>query len=933
MELGNILFLDIFILIVIFVFFIFFKLKYIKSIQISFYTKISTILLTVLTSIDIIFCTNSFLLNNFTICMAFILLYIILHAFIPYIFFILLLESTKKTSILNNAKLMLIYALPVIIFSILTIITPLCGLMMTITNQNASTDITFYSSYYVIFYSEYIIYWLAIVYITFKKRNYIPSENIVIFQGYALSTAVFFFLNIINDSAIPYIYLFAFFLFLYYIASFNHQLYKGFSSSNERNKNHFINALNTSLTDKKNFIIVAVIIDDFKELKRKYGDKNTSILLTNLQNFFVKLFPDNEIYHFDELHFVLMLDNDKNFRSSGPIIDDITSIFNMPWNIGNSREKMSVTISCLFCPEDSDSVTEIIDVLRNSVFESQKNGTGGIIYGKEYIYNREHKMNLLTEEIKRLEALAKQTIDSKVYQETSKKERDIFLANISHDIRTPLNSVIGLSEMLLKETSLSVSVRHKIEDIHVASNSLFSLINNMFDYFEIEAGNINILENEYDINEISQEAVNIVYSQAKEKHLDISFNIDNNIPCKLIGDASKLRQLFINLLRNSIRQTDNGSVEFDIKYKSTAYDSVNLIVTIKDTSIGFSKDEIEHFFDNISVFDTRREHFSENSTLTLDVCRKIIHLMGGDISAESPNENGCIISFRIPQKIADFTTVGEAEATTIYKTKAFTETFTAPNANILVVDDNRLNREITKGLLKPYQVNVTTAKSGEECIELVKQNIYDLIFMDHLMPEMDGIDTKNNIRNMSGAYFKTVPIIILTANVGADNRNYFINEGFIDYIPKPIDIALLDSSLKKALAPEFIKEIGSTEEASDSLFKNDLLIKIPNIDEKIALSNYKTEEDLKNALLRFTQNTPQMLSELETALTCNNISLYMMYITNLTNTAQKLGLMRLVKFGNAHEKAASENNIEYLQKNLPFFIQAYKKTLDSIILE
>lgn len=930
MNLGNTLCLDIIILILIIVAFITFKFRKIKNFRLSVYTRISIIVLGLLTVLDILFCTNSFILNDFTVCMAVILLYIILNAVLPYLVFILLLDISKRNSLLKSMKNMLILALPVIIFSILTVITPLFGVMLTITKHNASTDITFYPSYYIIFYTLQLIYLIATITFTFVKRKYIPGEYFAVFEGYTVATVAFFALNLINNEPVPFIYLFAIFLILYYGALFTTKLYKVFSSLKEYNRNYFINTLNTYLSDKRDFIIVAVIIDNFDRLEEKYGKKNTAVLLSDLQNFFNKLFPENEIYHFDDIHFILMIDNNKHSRTSGPIIDDITSIFNMPWNIGDKREKMTVTISSLFCPEDSDSITEIIDILRNSVYDSQTNKTGSIIYGKEYIYNREHEINFLIEENKRLEELVKETLNSKTNKELSNKERNIFLANISHDIRTPLNSVIGLSELLIKEDSLSASAKTKADNIHHASNSLLALINNMFDYFEIETGNINFNDIEYDISKISQEAVNIVYAQAKEKKLDINYDIDTNIPCKLIGDAAKIRQLFINILRNSIRQTDSGSIDFHISYKSTAYSSINLLVTIKDSSTGFTKDQIENLFSNTSVFDTRREHFSENSTLTLDVCKKIINLMGGKISADSPDENCLVISFYVPQKIADFTAISEARKTDIYKTKAFTETFTAPNANILVVDDNRLNREITKGLLKPYNVNVTTAQSGEECLELVKKNIYDLIFMDHLMPGMDGIDTKNNIRKMNGVYFKTVPIIILTANVGNDKRNYYINEGFIDYIPKPIDIALLDSSLKRALPAEFIKEASDSDDKNNFISRNDILIKISGMDEKIAFSNFKTEDELKNALIRFAQNTPQMLSELENALATKNISLYLMYITNLTNTAQKLGFTRLVKFGNAHEKASAENNIEYLQKNISFFIQAYRKTLDSI---
>lgn len=804
MRLGNLLSIDILILVFAAVTCILYISNYKKTSVIKRYYIYCAAAMIALTLLDLIFAAKIY--PNYAVCIAFIMLYLILNTVIPYLLFLHSLEIIQNTSILGNMKRTILCSLPACIFSILLLLSPFFNILLEINNHKTSIDIIFNTSFSIGLLLVYIIYLIAISFYVLKKWTYISEEYIISLLCMIILFTFGIIANFVDNASIPYLYIFALSLFLLFYASLSSITHKNATSLNAYNRNHFINTLTQLISDKRDFIIVAISIDQYEELENNYKERDITLLMKDLINCFNKIFPSNEIYHYDNLHFILIFEKTPSLKSAGPIIDDILSIFNMPWNIGKKREKMTVTISSLFCPEDSDSTTEILDVLRNSINLSQKSENGSIVYGKDYIYSKEREITNLISENRKLEQMANQAANYQSNEKQTESERAVFLANISHDIRTPLNSITGLSELLLKE-NLQPSAKNKAESIKMESTSLLYVFNNIMEYFNIDSGRFEIIESSYKINDIAKESINIIITQTKEKNLDMNYKINPSIPNKIIGDYTHIRQLLINILRHSLKQTDTGSITLDIDYELTDNSKIMLIITIKDTSVGYQPKELENIFNNLSSFDTRRNNNMEESALALDVCKKLTDILGGEITVNSQYGEGCTYCFHIPQKIEDLTPLSKAEKTIDYKTKSFSETFTAPDANILVVDDNRLNREITKGLLKPYGVNITLANSGEECLKLVRQNIYDLIFMDHLMPGMDGIDTKNNIRKLDGTYFKTVPIIILTANVTAESRETFINEGFADYIPKPIDISLLDSSLKKNLPKELIKEL------------------------------------------------------------------------------------------------------------------------------
>lgn len=899
------------------------------SINLSSYFKFSLYVLFTITLLDTFFSGHFFLLKSRPVCMALIILYLILQTLLPYSFFLITLDSSKKTALLKHPLFSILTIFPAFLYSMLLIVTPFFNILLKFRPAPGMMEIIYYPAFTIIFYAIYIFYLCLIIYFCFNNKLLLSGEHLILMTGYVIIMTAVLLINANSEIQIPYHIVSAFYLFSIYISFFSKSFYRNSQTMNEYNRNRFINVISDYLNNDKHFIVIAVVIDHFEELQEKYGTKNTSSMLRNIQNFFGKIFPSNEIFHYDNLNYVFVFDNTHSIRSTGPIIDEILSVFNMPWNIKASKENLTVTISSLFCPEDSDNLTEIIDVLRNSIKEAQRDQNSSIVYGKEYIYNREKLLSNLTLENRQLQVFSKKAITSRTALEAADRKKDNFLANISHEVRTPLNSVIGLSELLLKE-NLSPSAQKKATDIKMASITLLDVFNDLLNYFNMESSNFEIIAAPYDINTIAHEALNIISEQANTKEITLDFSIDGSIPSLLIGDSLKLRQIIINLLKHAVFFTNEGSIKLTVNYKTAPKDNIELFISVSDTGTGIKSQYLDKIFDGLQTFDTRQVVDSKKCSLNLAVCKKLINIMNGSIEVQSTFGKGSTFTFHLLQEVADYTPISSSnEKTTFSDKELFKETFTAPNANILVVDDNRLNREVTRALLAPYKAAVTTAKSGRECLELLKQYRYDLILMDHLMPEMDGIDTKNKIRSIDGEYYKNVPIVVLTANVVSGMRSKFIQQGFAEYISKPINTVLLDSVLKKTLPDNLIIEKGSAMELSIAA-TDEIISKIDGMNKEEAMLHFNSRDEFIMELKKFYHNAPHILVDMEHALLSNNISVYLMYLTNLTNSAGKFGMQKLVKLGNSHEKAAQADNIDFLKKNLPFLIQAYKRFLDTL---
>ncbi len=370
-----------------------------------------------------------------------------------------------------------------------------------------------------------------------------------------------------------------------------------------------------------------------------------------------------------------------------------------------------------------------------------------------------------------------------------------FLANMSHEIRTPMNAICGMAELTLRNNSLPDDVRENTESIQNAGKVLISVVNDILDYSKMESGNLEIIPVTYSFSKLINDVLNMMEIRIDDKDVEIRADIQNDIPDVLIGDEVRIRQILFNLMSNAIKYTEKGYVILDAKCVEDG-GFADLSISITDSGIGIKKEDLGKLFNGFQQLDSRKKKNHEGTGLGLAICKQLLTLMGGSIEVESTYGVGSKFTIHISQKISEDKNFVNVEA----ESKKNEEKVLAPDAKVLVVDDNAVNLKVAQGLIRTFGINVDTATSGRQCLEILNTTRdYDIIFIDHMMPELDGIDTLNMIRADSSEYMQKVPLIALTANVVSGVREMFISEGFDDYVPKPIDMIWLNAILRKYL--------------------------------------------------------------------------------------------------------------------------------------
>ncbi|MDE6845324.1 MAG: response regulator [Lachnospiraceae bacterium] len=405
----------------------------------------------------------------------------------------------------------------------------------------------------------------------------------------------------------------------------------------------------------------------------------------------------------------------------------------------------------------------------------------------------------------------KQLIELKEDAERANEAKSSFLARMSHEIRTPINAVLGMNEMILRETQ-SDSIREYASNIHGAGKTLLSIINDILDLSKIESGKMEIIENNYNLGNMLVDIENMIAMRAEEKNLNLKIVADNKLPRNLYGDEMRIKQSIVNLLTNSVKYTQEGSVNLKVDCAGHEDDRINLRITVADTGIGIRKQEQHMLFDPFTRLDIMMNKSVEGTGLGLSITKRLIGMMNGELTVESEYGSGSTFSFVIPQRVVGEEILGDYKASAddaIKQHERDRKTFIAPQAKILAVDDNRVNITVVKGLLRRLKVQFDSALSGQECLDKVKQKHYDIIFLDHMMPEMDGMETLQNMRQMT-EYMQNPPVVIaLTANAIVGAKEEYIQAGFEDYLSKPIDSVRLEEMICQYLTPELVEYIDS----------------------------------------------------------------------------------------------------------------------------
>ncbi|MCL2792328.1 MAG: ATP-binding protein [Spirochaetaceae bacterium] len=521
-----------------------------------------------------------------------------------------------------------------------------------------------------------------------------------------------------------------------------------------------------------------------------------------------------------------------------------------------------------------------------------------------------------------------------------------FLANMSHEMRTPLNAVIGLSELALEDSGINKDVETNLEKIYSAGETLLSLVNDILDISKIEAGKLELIESAYDTPSLINDTVTNNILRLGEKPIEFILNIHDDLPAKLYGDELRVKQVLSNLLSNAFKYTKQGTVELGVDCVREN-DVVWLIAWAKDSGIGIKAEDIGNLFSNYTQMDTKSNRKIEGTGLGLPIAKRLIEQMGGTITVDSEYGKGSTFTVKIKQKYVAAATIGLEVAKSLKsfrysdhrrnKNAKFAR-IKLPYARVLVVDDNATNLDVVKGLMKPYGMQIDTVMSGQQAIDAMRmENVkYNAIFMDHMMPGMDGIEATEKIREIGTDYAKNIPVIALTANVIAGNDKMFLSKGFQDFLSKPIDISRLDAVIHYWVQDKKMKNEKwkiEKEDTSESVSDSQSLIlnfQFDGIDLKAGLERFGWDSGAYLQVLRsYTTNTRNLLGSIK-EVSRENLKDYAITVHGIKGSSRSICANLVGDIAEALEKAAKEGDFEYVCEKAPDLVQAIAKLLENL---
>ena len=389
------------------------------------------------------------------------------------------------------------------------------------------------------------------------------------------------------------------------------------------------------------------------------------------------------------------------------------------------------------------------------------------------------------------------------------RAQSLFFSSMSHEIRTPINTIIGLNEMNLRE-NVNPEVTENAGSIQSASRILLSLINDILDMSKLESGKMDIIKQPYDVSAMITDLVNMMSVKAKEKGLRFKVSVDPDLPSVLLSDEVRIKQILINLLNNAIKYTAKGEVSFQIHCARNRDGFARVTYTVEDTGTGIKKESIPYLFDAFRRVDEEKNHYIEGTGLGLSIVKQLTELLGGTVSVSSVYSRGSTFNVEIEQEIVDERMIGNMDNTRLNGTdalKRYHQSFEAPEADILVVDDNASNLQVIKKLLRDTLVNVDTADDAQQCLDMTLRKKYNIIFMDHYMPKMSGIEALHAIREQAGGLCRNTPVVALTANAGSEYIALYKREGFEDYLLKPVEPKILESTVLRLLPQDIVRRV------------------------------------------------------------------------------------------------------------------------------
>lgn len=540
--------------------------------------------------------------------------------------------------------------------------------------------------------------------------------------------------------------------------------------------------------------------------------------------------------------------------------------------------------------------------------------------------------SLITEQNHRLLDALRKEKRSQQEAEAANMAKSSFLANMSHEIRTPINAILGMNEMILREEK-DPAIRGYAGNIQASGNSLLSIVSDVLDISKIESGKLEIIPVDYEVNSLISDCCNMAAGRAKAKELELLVECADNVPMKLCGDETHIRQIIMNLLTNAVKYTEKGTVKLIVSGRFTDGGFV-LKVDVSDTGIGIAEENLPQLFTQFQRFDLQRNRNIEGTGLGLSIVKRLCDLMSGTITARSVLGSGSTFTVELPQKVVDSTPCGGVNLN--YSAGAeheYHHSFEAPEAKILAVDDLPVNLLVIANLLKETRIKIDTAGSGRECLDKCSQQKYDLILMDHMMPEMDGVLTFEKLHgDKSSPNFET-PVIMLTANTLAGMREQYMDVGFADYVSKPVRGAKLEEAIRRNLPESLIKpaspEIPAEAVSTEPSGFADICGAVPELNVNAALQYCCGSAELLNDLLHdFTEN--DHFSDLKAAFEEKRWEDYRRHAHSLKSTSLMIGLTGLSERARASELALKGGCTEFAELNHDSLIEEYSALLGKI---